>query len=38
MLSSVTLILIVLPVLYQWAHRREHQSTTDRTTHGTMGS
>ena len=38
MLSSVTLILIVLPVLYQWAHRREHQSTTDRTAHGTVES
>ncbi|HKN88176.1 MAG TPA: CusA/CzcA family heavy metal efflux RND transporter [Nitrospiraceae bacterium] len=38
MLSSVTLILIVLPVLYQWAHRREHHSTMDRTAHGTVES
>jgi heavy metal efflux system protein len=36
MLSSVTLILLVLPVLYQWVHRREHQSTTNRTAHGTV--
>jgi cobalt-zinc-cadmium resistance protein CzcA len=38
MLSSVTLILIVLPVLYQWAHRRDHRSTTHRAAHGTMES
>lgn len=38
MLSSVILILIVLPVLYQWAHRRDHPSTTHRAAHGTVES
>ena len=38
MLSSVILILIVLPVLYQWAHRRDHPSTTHRGAHGTAES
>jgi len=38
MLSSVILILLVLPVLYQWVHRRDHQSTTNRTAHGTVQS
>ena len=36
MLSSVILILIVLPVLYQSAHRRDHPSTTHRAAHGTV--
>jgi heavy metal efflux system protein len=36
MLSSVVLILLVLPVLYQWVHRRDHPSTTNGTAHGTV--
>ncbi|HTK88539.1 MAG TPA: CusA/CzcA family heavy metal efflux RND transporter [Nitrospiraceae bacterium] len=36
MLSAVTLILLVLPVLYQWVHRRDHQPTTNRMAHGTV--
>ena len=38
MLSSVILILIVLPVLYQLVHRRDHPSTTHRTAHDTVES